>query len=139
MGDGFDIMLGMTSDHLRTILGHHVWATLLLLDRCATLTPDELRLTAPGTYGSIHATLGHLVAADRRYLVGITGGERAGMAAPCSWPWARYALGLSPTSSVNRELKEPSDVHPTSKHTSVTDTSPRRRSALARSIRRVMR
>jgi uncharacterized damage-inducible protein DinB len=76
MGDGFDIMLAMTSDHLRTILGHLVWATLLLLDRCATLTPDELQLTAPGTYGSIHATLGHLVAADRRYLVGITGGER---------------------------------------------------------------
>lgn len=66
----------MTTEHLRTILGHHVWATLLLLDRCAALTPAELRLTAPGTYGSIHATLAHLVAADRRYLVGITGGER---------------------------------------------------------------
>lgn len=64
------------ADHLRTILGHHIWATLLLLDRCAALTPDELRLTTPGTYGSIHTTLAHLVAADRRYLIGITGGER---------------------------------------------------------------
>jgi len=66
----------MATDHLDTILGHYVWATLALLDRCAALTPDQLRLTVPGTYGSIHATLAHLVAADRRYLVGITGGER---------------------------------------------------------------
>lgn len=66
----------MTADHLYTILGHHVWATLLLLDRCGSLTPEELALTTPGTYGSIHATLGHLVAADRRYVCGITGGER---------------------------------------------------------------
>jgi uncharacterized damage-inducible protein DinB len=66
----------MTRDHLRTIVGHHIWATLGLLDRCATLTPAELELTTPGTYGSIHATLAHLVAADRRYLCGITGEER---------------------------------------------------------------
>lgn len=66
----------LTQDHLRTILGHHVWATLALLDRCASLTTAELGLTTPGTYGSIHATLGHLVAADRRYLCGITGEER---------------------------------------------------------------
>ena len=48
-------------------------------------------------------------------------------------------LGLSPTSSVNRELNDPSDVQPTSKQTSVTVRSPRRSSALARSIRRVIR
>ena len=66
----------MTADHLGTIVGHHVWATLGLLDRCVTLTPAELELTTPGTYGSIHATLAHLVAADRRYLCGITGAER---------------------------------------------------------------
>ena len=62
-----------------------------------------------------------------------------GIAAPSSWGRARYALGLSPTSSVKRELNEPSDTQPTSKQTSVTVRSPRRSSALARSIRRVMR
>ena len=66
----------MTSDHLRTILGHDVWATLTQLERCETLTPAELGLTVPGAYGSIHATLAHLVAADRRYLCGITGEAR---------------------------------------------------------------
>jgi hypothetical protein len=40
---------------------------------------------------------------------------------------------------VKRALKEPSDVHPTAMQTSVTDTSPRRSSAFARSIRRVIR
>ncbi|GAA3163245.1 hypothetical protein GCM10017688_07300 [Streptomyces ramulosus] len=61
-----------------------------------------------------------------------------GTADPASWLRARYALGLSPTSSVKRELNDPSDVHPTAKQTSVTDMSPRRSNAFARSIRRVM-
>ena len=55
------------------------------------------------------------------------------------WSRARYAVGVSPTSSVNRALNEPSDVQPTAMQTSVTDRSPRRSSALARSIRRVIR
>ena len=44
-----------------------------------------------------------------------------------------------PTSSVNRVLKVPNDEQPTAKQTSVTDTSPRRSSAMARSMRRVIR
>jgi hypothetical protein len=40
---------------------------------------------------------------------------------------------------VKRVLKVPSDEQPTAKHTSVTVRSPRRSSAIARSIRRVMR
>lgn len=60
-------------DHLRTIVGHHAWASLALIDRCLTLSPAQLDLSAPGTFGSIHATLDHLVRADRRYMRGITG------------------------------------------------------------------
>jgi hypothetical protein len=48
-------------------------------------------------------------------------------------------LGGMPTSSVNRVLNVPSEEQPTSKHTSVTLRSPRRSSAIARSIRRVIR
>ena len=33
------------------------------------------------------------------------------MAAPSSWRRARYELGLSPTSSVNRVLNDPSDAY----------------------------
>jgi uncharacterized damage-inducible protein DinB len=63
-------------DHLRTILGHHIWATMSLLDRCLQLSPEQLELSTPGTYGTIHATVVHLVRADHRYLRGITGEER---------------------------------------------------------------
>ena len=62
-----------------------------------------------------------------------------GTVAVASWHRARYALGVSPTISVNRALNDPSEVQPTSMHTSVTERSPRRRSAIARSIRRVIR
>lgn len=52
---------------------------------------------------------------------------------------ARYELGLSPMICVNRAENDPRLVAPTATHTSVTDMSPRRKSAVARSIRRVMR
>jgi hypothetical protein len=41
--------------------------------------------------------------------------------------------------SVNRVLKVPNDEQPTAKHTSVTLKSPRRSSAIARSMRLVIR
>jgi hypothetical protein len=40
---------------------------------------------------------------------------------------------------VNRVLNVPGEENPTAKHTSVTDSSPRRSSVIARSIRLVMR
>jgi hypothetical protein len=47
-------------------------------------------------------------------------------------------VGGTPTSSVKRLLKVPSDEQPTAKQTSVTLGSPRRSSAIARSMRRVI-
>lgn len=44
------------------------WANLHLLDVCAGLADDQLQLTAPGTYGTIAATLMHLLSAEQRYL-----------------------------------------------------------------------
>src|SRR5229473_1372746 len=76
-----------------------------------------------------------------RFLTGLVKilAKHAGTPSPQSWLRARYELGLSPTSSVKRELNEPSEEQPTAKQTSVTLKSPRRSSALARSIRRVIR
>ncbi len=62
-----------------------------------------------------------------------------GMPAVARASWRRYTLGGTPTSSVKRLLKVPSDAQPTSKQTSVTLRSPRRSSAIARSMRRVIR
>jgi uncharacterized damage-inducible protein DinB len=62
-------------DHLRTILGHHAWATMRLIDHCLELSPEQLELSTPGTFGSIHATLAHLVRSDGRYQRRIAGEE----------------------------------------------------------------
>ena len=51
-------------DHLAAIVGHHIWATRRLVDRCLELSPAQLELSTPGTFGSIHATLAHLVHGD---------------------------------------------------------------------------
>ena len=58
----------MTTSLLSDAFAHHIWATQQLLDACARLTPAQLQTTVPGTYGSIIATLGHLVASDRSYV-----------------------------------------------------------------------
>ena len=58
----------MTKSLLADAFGHHVWATLRLIDACEALTPDQLETALPGTYGSILATLRHTVGADSWYL-----------------------------------------------------------------------
>ena len=47
---------------------HHVWATVRLIDACSDLDDGQLATTVPGTYGSIIATLRHLVGGDVFYL-----------------------------------------------------------------------
>ena len=58
----------MTASLLDDAFAHHVWATERLIDACAALSPEQLRTPAPGTYGSIIATLRHLVSSDGWYL-----------------------------------------------------------------------
>jgi uncharacterized damage-inducible protein DinB len=64
----------MTESVLQDAFGHHVWATLTLLDVCRELPPERLDTTVPGTYGSILDTMRHLVGADASYLFVLTGG-----------------------------------------------------------------
>ncbi len=47
---------------------HNSWATKRLLEFCRELTPAQLTATAPGTYGTIIATLNHVVFANVNYL-----------------------------------------------------------------------
>jgi uncharacterized damage-inducible protein DinB len=56
---------------------YHKWANLHLLDVCAKLTPEQLQLTTPGTYGTIASTFQHLIGAEQRYLRRLDGGEPA--------------------------------------------------------------
>jgi uncharacterized damage-inducible protein DinB len=69
----------MTTSLLADAFGHHVWATLTLLDTCAGLTPDQLETDVPGTFGPIIGTLRHLVGADRSYLELLSGGAVAAL------------------------------------------------------------
>ena len=47
---------------------HDVWATQTLLERCRSLTNEQLQLNAPGTYGTIQKTFAHIVRANEGYL-----------------------------------------------------------------------
>ncbi len=67
----------MTRSLLADAFGHHVWATLRLLDVCLPLGREQLETTVPGTYGSILGTMRHLVGADASYLFVVTDGRAA--------------------------------------------------------------
>jgi uncharacterized damage-inducible protein DinB len=58
----------MPSPLLADAFGHHVWATIRVLDACAGLDEAQLATAVPGTYGSVIDTLRHLVGADAFYL-----------------------------------------------------------------------
>jgi len=65
----------MTPSVLEDAFGHHVWATLRVMEVCEALPADHLETSVPGTYGSILDTLRHTVGADRSYLVVTSGGR----------------------------------------------------------------
>ena len=65
----------MTSSLLEDAFGHHVWATLRLIDTCLPLGQEQLETAAPGTFGSIIETMRHLVGADAAYLHALTAGK----------------------------------------------------------------
>lgn len=54
---------------------YHKWANLHLLGVCAGLSEDQLELTAPGTYGTVAATLTHMLSAEQRYIWRLAGDE----------------------------------------------------------------
>jgi len=62
---------------LEDAFGHHVWATLRLIDACLLFSPEQLETAVPGTYGSILDTMRHLVGADSSYLFVTSGGRTA--------------------------------------------------------------
>jgi uncharacterized damage-inducible protein DinB len=63
----------MPNPFLHRQMQHDVWATEQLIARCRTLTPEQLELTTPGTYGTIKGTLQHIVTADESYLIRLSG------------------------------------------------------------------
>lgn len=70
---------------------HNTWANVELMRFCAGLSAEQLEWTSPGTYGTIHATLHHIVGAEHGYLFSLTGArppietERGGRAMTPDW------------------------------------------------------
>ena len=65
----------MTRPILDDAFGHHVWATIQLIDACLALSEEQLATTVPGTYGSILDTMRHLVGGDAGYLYVLSQGR----------------------------------------------------------------
>ncbi len=63
------------SDGMVDPLRHNSWATRQLLAFCWDLTTEQLEASSEGTYGTILATLQHLVGAEGRYLARLAGRE----------------------------------------------------------------
>ena len=55
------------------VLRHNVWANERLIEHVATLGPDALELKVPGTYGTLQATLQHIVSGEQFYMYLLTG------------------------------------------------------------------
>jgi uncharacterized damage-inducible protein DinB len=55
------------------LIRYNNWANAQIFDVCQALTADQQAASAPGSYGSIHRTLGHIIAAEADYVGRITG------------------------------------------------------------------
>jgi uncharacterized damage-inducible protein DinB len=62
------------TDTLTTLFSHHLWANLLILERCAELTSDQLDAAISGAFGSIRDTLQHIVTSEQSYFSRISTG-----------------------------------------------------------------
>ena len=62
--------------HFRDMAGNNAWANHRLHAGCAQLTPEELTAPRSGFFGSIRATLNHILIVDWYYLDALEGGGR---------------------------------------------------------------
>lgn len=68
----------MTIDDLRGLLAYNRWATGTLLDACDSLTPEQLSQPVGGSFGSLIATLQHMVGAEWVWLERFNGRSPGG-------------------------------------------------------------
>ncbi len=93
---------------LDDLAGHNAWATAQVVEFCRGLDEQTLLATVPGTFGTIIATLRHMLDAEASYLSRLTGArpahpwrgdgaagldELAGRAAELATAWARFLAG----------------------------------------------
>jgi uncharacterized damage-inducible protein DinB len=88
---------------------HNAWATKRLIAACESISPEELARPAPG-FGSILATLNHLVVAGARYVSRLDGGPPPSLdEAKPNDLWQLLALADETGDRWQRFLGEPID------------------------------
>ena len=112
----------MNGSLLADAFGHHVWATLRLIDTCLALNPEQLETGVPGTYGSILETMRHLVGADASYLFVPDGRTRSGRSTRSRWTCAELRTVMERNGAA-----WPRSWHGTSYPDAVVVTASRRR------------
>jgi uncharacterized damage-inducible protein DinB len=55
------------------LIRYNNWANAQIIATCQELTTEQLAAAAPGTYGAIHETLGHIIFAEADYIGRLTG------------------------------------------------------------------
>lgn len=100
------------------LIEYNNWANARVLAACQQLTPEQAATSAPGAYGSIQHTLGHLIAAEASYLGRLTGespempfrwedrpsiAEIAGFAEGLAEAWRETIQRIPPTQMVHEE------------------------------------
>jgi uncharacterized damage-inducible protein DinB len=58
---------------LLELIRYNNWANAQVLAACQELAPDQLAAAAPGAYGTIRETLGHIIRAEADYVGRLTG------------------------------------------------------------------
>jgi uncharacterized damage-inducible protein DinB len=58
----------MNSAHFQCLARYNAWANRRLYDACAQLSADDYLAKRPSFFGSIHATLNHILVGDRVWL-----------------------------------------------------------------------
>jgi len=64
---------GRSTSHPAVFARYNAWANRRLYDACAALPEAEYRAARPSFFGSIHATLNHILVGDRLWLGRIAG------------------------------------------------------------------
>jgi uncharacterized damage-inducible protein DinB len=99
---------------LLRLVRHNTWANLRLLEFCEALALEQLEWTTPGTFGTLHRTLHHIVGAEHGYLLALTGElppiEAEGRGKPMSGGWAAPIGELVERASSNGERMERSVI-----------------------------
>src|SRR4029453_14815132 len=58
----------MNSSYFHRFARYNAWANRRLYEACAALSPGDYRAPRPSFFGSIHATLNHILVGDRVWM-----------------------------------------------------------------------